>query len=138
MAIRATRGVAHHNHSVSEHSKTEDSPLAIVSADVLGLEIRGVEYYRCVLKVQLPLGESYDSFLGVVGDYRKVIVSTSTSLRKKWAHVTHDIQAHCAASNTCGVCSGKAGRWIRQPFSKLLTVKPSNRPADQRANRPKH
>ena len=52
MAIRATRGIADNNHSITEHAKANHAPLAVVAPYIFGLEVRATENCFGILKVK--------------------------------------------------------------------------------------
>ena len=91
VAIRAARGVADNNHPIPEHPKAHDSPLAVVFARVLGLEVCRFKYELCILEVELSFGKCPGPLRGIVGDDHAIIVSTSTLAHKSGLFVRPNV-----------------------------------------------
>jgi hypothetical protein len=81
VAIRATRRVADHHHSITKHPKADDSFFAVVLAQVFRLESRACKDQDRIRKVKASRLYCFDSLRWVVGDCHVVSVATKTSRR---------------------------------------------------------
>ena len=112
VAIRATRCVTYDHHAIIKHAKTDHPGLAVVPADVFGLEIRSLKHNLGVFKVQLPVGKGLYPLPRIVGDDHKVIVFTSTAERKSDASLAwRGFLSHTRGSG----CPRRSNtKWLRQ------------------------
>ena len=90
VAIRATRRVANHHHSVTKHSKADDSLFAVVPTQIFRLERRACEDKGGNLKVKASRLLRFGSLRRVIGDCHVVSVSTSTSQRNWQCRAAND------------------------------------------------
>jgi hypothetical protein len=81
VAIRATRGVAHDDHAISEHAEADDPRLTVALAQVLDLDVRPVEDNLGILEIESAAFKVCTAPVRVVSDGRAVSVATSTSRR---------------------------------------------------------
>jgi len=111
MAIRATRCVANHHHSVPEHAETDDSSFSVVLARVFRLKVGRLKDEPRVLKIKLPLGECLGALRRIVGDGHKVIVTTITAKGKSSPPAHHPPEGRHDSADLAPACPTRPIRY---------------------------